>query len=263
MKRELCNAFCSQLHVERVPAGWAVQTPYRHPDGDPLMFFIMTVCDGIARLEDDGATLAVLEANGVSMDSKGARYETLLSLLSDHDAYFDGDEGVIRSPDLAIAEVPNAAVKFMALMLRIHDLALLNVDRVRKTWRDDAVADIHRQFDPISTVEENVLVIPGTGSLFADVVIRAVGVAPIAVILATSNGKGLQALVLKMELEKYQHKEATVLLLVERAKENPLAEPTYALAQSRLNGVHTYRGAELDAMSAIGRYLQSSHETVQ
>lgn len=255
MKEQLCQAFCASLHVERVPAGWAVQTPYRLPDGDPVMFFIITVDDQKARLEDDGATVALLEASGVPMDKKGSRYQTFLDLLRQHHATYDDDAGVISSPVLQTAEVPAAAISFTALMLRVHDLALMTVERVRQSWRDDAVQDLHNRFDPVATVEEGTLVSGRSGGLAADVVIRPKSGPPVAVILATSNAKGLQALVLKMELEKYQGQDTPVLLLVERAKDNPLAESTYALAQSRLNGVHTYRGAEPEAMTAISRYL--------
>ena len=257
MKEQLCRAFCANLHLERVPAGWAVQTPYRLPDGDPVMFFIITVDDKRARLEDDGATVAHLEAAGVSLDKRGTRFRAFQELLQQHNAHYDDDAGVISTSDLSIDDVPSQAINFAALMLRVHDLALLSQERVLQSWRDDALQDLHQRFDPIAVVEEGVEVTSRSGGILADVVIRAQDAPPVAVILGTSNAKGLQALVLKMELEKYQGQDAPVILLVERAKDNPLSEGTYALAQSRLNGVHTYRGAELEAMGAISRYVQA------
>ena len=149
-------------------------------------------------------------------------------------------------------------------MLRVQDLALLTVERVKQSWRDDAIRDLHARFDSVAKVEEGAVVSPRVSSIPADIVIRVSGDAPpVAVILGTSNAKGLMALVLKMELEKYQGQDYPVLLLVERAKDNPLAEGTYALAQSRLNGVHTYRGAEIDAMAAISRFVPAAHGTMQ
>ncbi|PXA95556.1 hypothetical protein DMC47_19280 [Nostoc sp. 3335mG] len=254
MKEELCQAFCAQLHVEKLLSGWAVRTPYRLPDGDPVMFFIMTQGDN-ARLEDDGATVGLLEAAGVSLDKRGARYQAFSALLDQHGATYDEAEGVIRTDPLPLADVAAASVSFTALMLRVHDLALLTVERVRQSWQDDAMRDLHSRFDPIARVEENVPVHPHVGALPADAVIRLPNEPPIAIIMGTTNAKGLQALVLKMELEKYQGQDIPVILLVERAKDNPLAEGTYALAQSRLNGVHTYRGAEAEAISAISRLV--------
>jgi len=253
MKEQLCQAFCAQLHVESVIAGWSVQTPYRLPDGDPVMFFIVTVAHEMARLEDDGATVGLLEASGVSLDKKGARHEAFQALLGQHNASFDEEAGLIVSQTMPIGEIAAAAVNFTALMLRVHDLAMLSVERVRQSWRDDAMRDIHTHFDPIGTVEENTPVSKRVASIPADAVIRLPDRPAIAVIMATSQAKGLQALVLKMELEKYQGQNTPVILLVERSKQNPLAEGTYALAQSRLDGVHTYRGAEEDAMMAIAR----------
>lgn len=255
MKELLCEAFCASLHVDRVPVGWAVQTPYRLPDGDPVMFFIVNQGGDRARLEDDGATVALLEALGVSLDKKGARFQAFQDLLQQHQASYDDDAGIISSPVLPIKDVPSAAVGFAALMLRVHDLALFTIERVRQSWRDDAMRDLHTRFDDVATVEEGVTVSPSGAGLTADVVIRPKDGPPVAVILATSNAKGLHALVLKMELEKYQDDATPVLLLVERAKDNPLSESTYALAQSRLNGVHTYRGAEPEAMAAVSRHV--------
>lgn len=255
MKEQLCRAFCAQLHVERVPAGWAVRTPYKLPDGDPVMFFIMTDQYETLHLEDDGATVGLLENAGVSLDTKGTRYAAFLELLEQHSAFYDDDAGVIRSASMPIDAVADASVAFTALMLRVHDLALLNVERVKQSWKDDALRDIHARFDPLGKVDENSPVTSRVAAIPADAVIRLPDSPPVAVILGTTNAKGLQALVLKMELEKYQGQNVPVVLLVERAKANPLSEGTQALAMSRLNGVHTYRGAEVEALDAISRLM--------
>jgi Domain of unknown function DUF1828 len=255
MKEQLCRAFCAKLHVEPVLVGWSVQTPYRLPDGDPVMFFIVNAQNDRAHLEDDGATVGLLEEAGVSLDKRGARFAAFEELLSQHDATYDEQAGVIRTAEMAVPQIADASVKFTALMLRVHDLAMLTVERVKQSWRDDAMRDLHEKFDAVATVEENVPVSGKASGIDADAVIRVPDRPPVAVIMATSNAKGLQALVLKMELEKYQNQDTPVILLVERSKENPLSEGTYALAQSRLNGVHTYRGTELEAMAAISRFV--------
>lgn len=262
MKEALCAAFCAELNVERVPAGWAVSTPFRQPDGDPIMFFVMTVNGETARIEDDGAQYAMIEAAGVSLDKKGTRFQAFTEMVEQHGAHYDSDEGVICTDDLHVADVPRAAIQFMGLMLRIHDLAMLTPERVRKTWQEDAMRDIHEAFEGKATVEDNAPVSPKLRSFPADAVIRYPDEPPLAVFMATTDNKGLQALVLKMELERYQDVRCTVVLMVERAKDNPLREPTYALAQSRLEGVLTYRGAESEAMAALQRWATHS-ETMQ
>ena len=258
MKDQLCKAFCARLHVERVPAGWAVQTPYRLPDGDPIMFFVVNEAGGTAHLEDNGATIALLEGSGVSLETKGARHAAFIELLEQHGAFYDDDAGVIRSASLPLDQAAGTSVAFTALMLRVHDLALLNTERVKQSWKDDALRDIHTRFDHIGKVEENAPVTPRVGAVPADAVIRVPEKPPVAVILGTTNAKGLQALVLKMELEKYQGQDIPVILLVERAKANPLSEGTQALAMARLNGVQAYRGAEIEALDAISRFVPGS-----
>jgi hypothetical protein len=259
MKDLLCKAFCAALHVDRVPAGWAVQTPYRLPDGDPIMLFIVMEQHEVARLEDDGATVGLLEAAGVSLEKKGARHDAFSDLLEQHNAYFDEEEGVIRSTSLPMASIPQASIDFTALMLRVHDLALLTTERVKQSWRDDAMRDLHTRFDGVGVIEENSIVTPRVAAIPADAVIRFPnGEPPVAVIMGTTNAKGLQALVLKMELEKYQGQNIPVLLIVERAKSNPLSEGTQALAMSRLDGVHAYRGSEVEALDAVSRFVPAS-----
>ena len=255
MKEQLCRAFCAQLHVEELPTGWAVVTPYSHPDGDPVMFFIMKTALGKVRIEDDGAQIALLEAEGINLNVSSPRGQALDAILSQYGGWRDVEAGLIHTDEMDVADAPSASLQFMALMLRVHDLALLSPDRVRKTWQEDARRDIHAAFDGVATVEDDATVSPKLSGFPADTLIRAEGRPPLAIFMATNDAKGLQALVLKMELERYQSVPCNVVLLVERAKDNPLREPTYAHAQSRLDGVLTYRGAEQEAMAALHRWI--------
>lgn len=255
MKDQLCQAFCAQLHVEELLAGWAVTTPYRQPDGDPIMLFIMKAPGGKVRLEDDGAQIALLEAGGVNLDPNKSRGQALHEILGQYDAWHDVASGLIHTDEISLEDAPGVALQFMACMLRIHDLALLTRERVRKTWQEDALQDIHKAFDGVAKVEDHAPVSPNFAGFPADAVIRAEGSPPLAVFMATNDAKGLQALVLKMELERYQSIPSNVVLMVERAKDNPLREPTYAHAQSRLDAVLTYRGAESEAMAALAKWV--------
>lgn len=255
MKDKLCHAFCAQLHVEELLSGWAVATPYTHPDGDPVMFFIMKKPGGMVRLEDDGAQLALLESEGINLDIRKSRGQALDAMLEQYGAWRDMETGLIYFDEMDLADAPSAALQFMALMLRIHDLALLKPERVRKTWQEDALRDIHSAFEGVATVEDDAPVSPKLAGFPADAVIWAKNAPPLAVFMATNDAKGLQALVLKMELERYQSVPCNVVLMVERAKENPLREPTYAHAQARLDGVLTYRGAEQEAMQRLSRWV--------
>jgi hypothetical protein len=263
VKEQLCRAFCDQLRVEDLPSGWAVTTPYRQPDGDPIMFFVMKAGRASVRIEDDGAQISLLEASGINLDPTKMRGKAFEELLGQYGATFTADDGLIHTADLPTESAASAALQFMALMLRIHDLALLSTERVKKTWQEDAMKDIHAAFDATALVEDNAAVSPKLSGFPADAVIRTVGAPPLAIFMATNDSKGLQALVLKMELESYQATPCNVVLMVERAKENALRESTYAYAQSRLDGVLTYRGAETDAMARLATWVPSVGAAIQ
>lgn len=263
IKDQLCKAFCGGLHVEQVHAGWAVTTPFSMPDGDAIRFYLMRGASGQVWLEDDGTQVGMLEAEGVPLKRGSSRREAFDELVGAHGAVFDDKTGLITTAQFSENEAAEPALKFLALMLRIQDFALLNVDRVRNAWHEDAIKGIHAAFDGKARIEEGVPVSPKFKNWPADIVITAEGADPTAIFMATSNSKGLQALVLKMELENYQHIACHVILVVERSTKNELSEPTYALAQSRLDKVVSYVGAEVDAIAAVGKVAQIEHRTVQ
>jgi hypothetical protein len=255
MKDILCRAFCDALEVRNIPSGYAITTPYSFDDGDPIIVYAMTVRAGIYRLEDAGVQIPMLIGSGVEIGD-GLRAEVFDSLLREYELSFDDAAMVVRSNEFAEAEIGLATLNLVAFMLRLQDFMLLTRERVKRTWQDDAIRSIHETFDGLGRVEEHAPVLPEARSIPADAVVHfnAVEATPLAIFLATSDSKALQALVLKMELEKYQHKAVTVVLLVERAKQNPLREATYAMAQARLDEVLTYKGAEAETMLRLSDY---------
>jgi len=254
MKELLCQAFCAALNVRPVPAGFAVETPYANADGDPLLLYYIKGVPGEWRIEDDGTQVPFLEANGVDLTGK-ARGKALDFLLTEYGAYFDSEERLIHTTFLPEKEIGEASIKFVALLLRLQDLALLSPQIVRSTFREDVIKAIKETFGPGVNVEESVPISDELAAYHADCVLSSPSptIPPLAVYLGVSEERALQALVLKMELEKYRHRASRVVLILERAKENPLRESTYALAQARLDDVLSFRGVEADAMQALQR----------
>ena len=263
MQSALCDAFCGNLHVDKVMAGWLVTTPFTMPDGDPVRFYIMDSVSGMVWLEDDGTQVGMLEAEGVILEKGSSRREDFDFTMASYGASYDDQTGLICSERMPRDQVAIAAVKFMSLMMRIQDFALLSVERVRNAWFEDVVRKIHQAYDNVAKIEENAPVSSEFSNWPADVVIRKEGTDPTAIFFATSNSKGLQALVLKMELEKYQQVPCRVILIVERPTTKTISEPTYALSQSRLDRVLSYVGAEGDMVNAIGKTAGIEHGTVQ
>lgn len=254
MKDLLCRAFCDALDIQRVPSGFAITSPYTFDDGDPIVVYAVTVRDGVYRLEDAGLQIPLIESSGVGL-SGGTRGEAFKALLNEYDLDFDRKTMLVRTAEIAEADVGKEALRLIAFLLRLQDFLLLTPEMVRQTWQQDAMASLHSKFDGVAKVEEHAVVVPDVSSFPADAVVNFhAGGAPLAIFFATTDAKGLQALVLKMELEKYRERSVNVVLLVERAKGNPLHEPTYALAQARLDDVLTYRGVEAETMTKLATY---------
>lgn len=252
MKHLICDAFCDSLDVRAVPAGYAITTPYENADGDPILVYFVRDERGRWRLEDDGTQVPLLEASGV--DLKGMpRGEAFKSLMEEYGAFYNPDACTIQSPPMPEDELGAGAVRFVALLLRLQDLALLHPQIVRSTFRADALAAIHQEFDGKADVEEQADFSPEISGHEADVIIRAGRASPLAVFLGTQEERALQALVLKMEAEKYRQIAGAVVLMVERAKANPIRETTLSLSMARLDAVVSFRESQKDTMERLRR----------
>lgn len=258
MKEALCKAFCDSVQVRTLPGnGYAVTTPFLLSDGDPILFYLMqSEPKGSWVIEDDGKQVPLLEAGGVRL-KEGQRGLVFDALLESYGTRYDANRRTLCSRKLKDEEVAAAALRFIAFLLRIEDLILLSPSLVREAFHDDAIAAIHEKFDAIAGVEEAAPISEKLPGYHADVVLTAHDMTPLAIYLATSDPKALEALVLKMEAEKYRDIRCRIVLLLERSKENPLREATYALAQARLDQVLSFRGVEGDSMAALERLFRA------
>jgi Domain of unknown function DUF1828 len=121
---DFCRAFCNVLALREVPVGYVLRTPFRRADGDPIAIYLRKADDGTYRLEDDGQTIGRLEVGGVDLDSE-TRFEILVDLLKEHNAFFDERESLIHTDYLPETDVPWLAVQFSGLLLRVEDLSFL------------------------------------------------------------------------------------------------------------------------------------------
>ena len=256
MKELICNAFCDALDIRKVGAGYAVSTPYANADGDPLLIYFVRDERDRWRLEDDGSQIALLEANGVDLTGK-PRGDAFNALLDMYDVQFDTDARTLTSAPLSEAELGGASVRFIGLLLRLQDLALLNPQIVRSTFREDALAAIHASFDGVAHISEQAAISPDLGPE-ADIVLKTPNAPPVGVFFATSEERALQALVVKMEAAKYREIAASIILLLERSKQNPVRDTTLSLAFARLDAVVSFREAQKDTMERIGQAARVS-----
>jgi Domain of unknown function DUF1828 len=152
MKDLLCQAFCSALKIRAAPCGWAVETPYCNGDGDPLLLYYVKDPTGQQwSIEDDGTQIPFLEANGVDQSGQ-ARGEALEYLLTEYGVFFDREERSVHTTFMPESDLGTASIKFVALLLRLQDLALLSPHVVRSTFREDVISAIKEAFGKTATI---------------------------------------------------------------------------------------------------------------
>jgi hypothetical protein len=250
LKHELCTAFCDQLQIREVPAGLAVSTAFSFSDAEPVGFYIVGPDQlGRYRIEDDGNTIPMIEAEGVDLDTT-TRQEALASLLDEYGATYDEEKGELTTDHLPSEQVPSAALKFVALLLRLQDLILLTPERAASTFREDATKAIHEALDKRADIKENQSIAPGI-EFPADLIIQAKNRDPVAVFLAMSEQRVLEAVVVQMALAYEAHVNCSVIALLE--KDSSVTRKMRTRASNRLTALPIFEGDQKAAIQRIER----------
>jgi hypothetical protein len=183
VKETLCQAFCGELTLTDVPVGYAVSTAFRRDDGDSVGFYIVKdqLRAGVFRIEDDGTTIPFLEEAGVEFSTE-ARSTAFATLLESHQVEFDEEEMLLHTGPLREQDVPSAAMRFVAFMLRVNDFLLLTRDKVASTFKEDAAQLLRERIAGRAEIQEGVPVSPAMGDNIPDVVVRAHNRRPVAVL---------------------------------------------------------------------------------
>jgi hypothetical protein len=252
MKEELCRAFCNEISVKEVPVGLAVSTTFRRSDGDTVGFYVVRdkTLPGLARLEDDGQTIPYLEACGVDFETV-TRRKAFDAILAEHAAEYDEEEAVIRTGNMKQEDVPAAALRFVALLLRMTDFLLLREEHVESTFKEDAAKRIRDTIGSRARIDEGALVSSKLTEIVPDMVIRAESRDPVAVFLAQSANRVYDAIILQMA-SLYEAKEPlSVVALLEA--ESTVSREMYKRASNRLSAVTFWKGDEAASVQRIER----------
>lgn len=217
-KDALCRAFCSDIHVNRVPVGLAVRTPFTRPDGDFLAFYIRQAPEtGMMRLEDDGATIAFLESHGVDLDTS-TRRALLDSLLGQYRATYDEDEFLIHTDFMQESEIAPRALAFSEMMLRVYDLLFTAASRVARTFKEDLGKLIEATFQQGHVIEADAYFNAEMKDYVADYIVRAPGGGALAIYAGSSDIKALEALLFWREMRDRGVEGVKGMLVLERPK---------------------------------------------
>jgi hypothetical protein len=250
MKQELCKAFCDYLTVRQVPAGLAVSTAFTFAETEPVGFYIVGP-DGLSRyrIEDDGNTISLIEAEGIDLETP-TRADAVQELLSEYGARYDAERGELVTASIAESEIPGAALKFVALLLRLQDLVLLTPERAASTFKEDATRAIRESLGTRADIKENEPIAEGI-EFPADLIIRAPNREPVAVFLAMSEQRVLEAVVAQMAVTYEAHMPCSVVALLE--KDGSVTRKMRTRASNRLSAMPIFEGDQKAAIQRIER----------
>ncbi len=257
LKREMCSAFCGGISINKVTAGYAVSTLFTDNNGDRLSFYIVQNEDGF-RIEDDGSYLSHLVARDISID-KGNRAEALDQTLAAGNAFWDRDTYEIKSQPFAETSLPENMIKFTASLIQVRSLELLTKERIRSTFREEALTAIVRSFGTNVAVNENEPVDSDLSEFPSDAVIRPVQPSEnsktAAVYFVSNSEKLADALLLQQELMLMNRSDVAVVALIEDAEMSQISRRKFQRAQNRSVIMPIFRGDEKASMQMIGRQI--------
>jgi hypothetical protein len=249
VKQELCRAFCSELDIRDVPAGLAVSTAFNW-FGEPLGFYIVGPdANGRYRLEDDGTTMPLIEAEGAGLDSQ-TRAAAFDEMLEEYGASYNEARAELTTVPLSTDDIPRAAMRFVALLLRLQDMVLLTPERVASTFREDAAAAIRKAVGDRALIRERESIAPGI-EFPADLILSAPNRVPDAVFLASTEQRVLEAVVAQMAVLYESNTACSVIALLE--KDTSISRKMRKHAANRLTAMPIFEGEEGPAVARIER----------
>jgi hypothetical protein len=259
MKDLLCKAFCDELTVRAVPAGLAVSTAFTLSGGEPLGFYVVGPDpSGRYRLEDDGTIVPMIEAIGIDLETQ-TRSEALAKLFAEYGAIYNPESGELSTLPIAEDAIPQRALQFVALLLRLQDLILLTPERVASTFKEDAIKAITRSLEGQAKISEDQS--PASGIEFpADLLIEAPDRMPVAVFLAQSEQRVLEAVVAQMAVTYEASANCSVIALLE--KDSSISRKMRRHASNRLTAMPIFEGDEREAVQRIAREVLGHRATV-
>jgi hypothetical protein len=261
--KAFCEAFCAGMALTEVPIGYAVRTPFKMSDGDPVGMYLRRLDgqSGIYRIEDDGLTAAALEEAGIDLDND-ARFQELQKLLVEYDCQYDDEQILLHTEYVEEGRLPAVFFKFCSLLLRIQDLALLASERVRKTFLSDLQDLVERHFSLTTDVQFMAQVDSALKDYVADIVMKKPDGNCLALFAGTSEVKALESLLLANKLREEKRHGIRSMLVVESAKPKQIKERTFSRIINSDVLLASMDGMESAITAKIAECLALSHPTV-
>jgi hypothetical protein len=248
MKDELCKEFCSQIVIRDVPAGFAVGTEYEGLTGDPIGFYVVGPdAAGRFRVEDSGTTVPILEACGadIALESRGLVFR---ELLDKYGVEYDEKRGELKTPALTEGDVPKAALRFLALLLRLQDLTFLTKERAESTFKEEVIRELIAEIGGRANIATDDYLSTALSDFKIDAIVRAANRVPVALFLVRDATRLYEAMLFEVEAQFKEKIECRVVALVESGAS--VSQSAFKKAVTRLTPLY-YRGEERASISRI------------
>lgn len=242
-------ALCGTIRARRLASGLvAVGTDFLLSDGDKLGFFVREAPEGLY-VHDDGSTLPLLDAQGVSLESP-TRAQVLAALLDEYGFSQDPETLDLLAGPFAPEELPGAAVRMISLILRLQDFLLLHPQVVATTFREDLRRSIQNRFAGIAEVAFDTTLAPAVDDIAVDALIRCGAAEPVAVLFGTSEIRLTEAALLRLEAQ-VANVSVRVVAMIERMRPESVSQRVLSRAMNKLDRVLVFRDDEANALNAL------------
>lgn len=248
---DIATALTGFATVRRLPSGLvAAGTDFPLADGDRVGFFLDERSDGFWLL-DDGMTLPLLEAQGVSLQTP-TRAQALSNLLDEYGFGHDGETNDLTAGPFSLSELRIAAIRFVSLALRLQDFLLLHPQAVASTFRDDVRRRIEECFAGVAHVTLDAFLAPDLEDVVLDALIVREGHTPVAVVVATTEMRLTEAELIRLAAQ-VADVPVRVTAVLDRPRPENFSTRSLTRAMNRLAGVLVFGGDGEDAMRGLAR----------
>ena len=255
IKDALCRAFCEALTVAEVPIGYAVKTAFEAEGGDALTFYLVRNVDtNMWRIEDDGATVGNLALAGIDVMGSGPRAVAFADLIQEHNVRLDSAEVLLHTDYVIDKMLPTLALRFLSLLLRVQDFALITRDRVEDTFRHDVFTAIQEKFSDRARIEERYTFREDLADYQSDIAILPPHRPPMAVFLGTSEVRALEAMLFYDRVKYVRPYNCLVVLILDTVKTPKISARTLNRVTNHFP-IAAFRNEPQEAMESLARQL--------
>ena len=249
--------------MTEVPVGLAVGTAFTRGDGDAIGFYVVKDVGNPERMciEDEGETVPYLDACGADVTEEGPRGDAFAALLDEYGASYDADDSTIKTELMSEAELPDAAVRFVALLLRMQDFLLVTRERAEATFRNDVVSALQSRFLSRAAVETDYVFTEELKNYPSDVALVAEGVPPLAIFIGTSDVRALEAMLFYNQITFKHPIDCKVMLIINTTGSKRIRTRTLDRVVNEIP-IATFRDEPDAALNSIERQFLGGVEMV-